>query len=49
MCCSARGQRDAPSSVFVFSANRRFETAAARFDYCLSQEILDGVNGWLTT
>ena len=29
--------------------NRRFETAATCFDCCLSQEILDGGKGWLTT
>ena len=29
--------------------NRDFETSATCFDCCLSQEILDGVNGWLTT
>ncbi len=31
------------------SYNRRCETAATCFDCCLSQEILDGDNGWLTT
>lgn len=29
--------------------NRRCETTATCFDCCLSQEIRDGVNGWLTT
>jgi hypothetical protein len=31
------------------SLNRRLETAATCFDCCLSQKILDGGNGLLTT
>ena len=43
-----RGQREsAPSNAFASS--RWLDTAAACFDCCLSQESLDGVNGWLTT
>ena len=37
-----------PVHPFV-SPNRRFETAATCLDCCLSQEILDGGNGSLTT
>lgn len=40
---------DAEVPRYLPSSSRWIETAAACFDCRLSQEILDGVNGWLTT
>ena len=46
-----RDDGEAPESGQPLPAvpNRRFETSATCFDCRLSQEILDGDNGWLTT
>jgi hypothetical protein len=48
----AKGRRmtdGANLQPLLVAPNRRFETSATCFDCCLSQEILDGGNGWLTT
>jgi hypothetical protein len=46
---SVRLSQPASGQDWLRAANRRLETAATCFDCCLSQEILDGGNGLLTT